>query len=294
MAAFLQLFARQKCFLHFLCSLVTLHVLLVPDSTASWSSVHLGIHVDAIRRLYCFCVYVSLLLLRRPRKCPRFNRWLEIKVKSIHALSSTVPPFTVLWTRTNVCQLSLSSIWPQKVCLAFFLSLYLKIAQQSWRFKQPLSCCRRAVFFVFTVGGPNRNWNESVMTRRAASEWILTNMAVLESGQQGGSAGRHGEGKGRQTDTDRASDRQMDKHGKVIDSRSDGESSRGVCSVCWMAFKTYTLYRRYSSIYPLTPSVCSPFCLFFFFSPNAVSSHTHQRSPETNSHLAAGCRQVGP
>lgn len=105
---------------------------------------------------------------------------------------------------------------------------------------------------------------------RETSEWIFMNAAVLERGQKGGLAGRRRQGKGRQTDTDRASDRQMDKHGKVIDSWSGGESSRSVCSVCWSGFKTYTLHSPCPSIYPQSPSVCSPFCLLYF-SPRAAS-----------------------
>lgn len=69
---------------------------------------------------------------------------------------------------------------------------------------------------------------------------MIKNVAVLESRQKGGLTGRRRKGKGRQTDTDRASDRQMDKHAKVIDSWSGGESSRSVCalSVGWRSKHT--------------------------------------------------------
>lgn len=121
------------------------------------------------------------------------------------------------------------------------------------------------------------------------------NAAVLERGQKGGLAGRRRQGKGRQTDTDRASDRQMDKHGKVIDSWSGGESSRSVCSVCWSGFKTYTLHSPCPSIYPQSPSVCSPFCLLYF-SPRAASCssrHGDLRFLKTAPHLAV-CRYRRP
>lgn len=130
------------------------------------------------------------------------------------------------------------------------------------------------------------------MTRTETSEWIFINVAVLESGQKGGLTGRRKKGKGRQTDTDRASDRQMDKHSKVIDSWSGGESSRSVCSVCWSAFKTYTLHRPYSSVYPLPPSVCSAFCLFIFHRMQFPVLHTRAQIPEDHSQLAVGSRQV--
>lgn len=124
------------------------------------------------------------------------------------------------------------------------------------------------------------------MTRTETSEWIFINVAVLESGQKGGLTGRRRKGKGRQTDTDRASDRQMDKHGKVIDSWSGGESSRSVCSVCWSAFKTYTLYCPYLSVYPQPPSVCSPFCLFIFHRMQFPLLHSEAQITEDHVQLA--------